>query len=86
MTALLAEAVIAMAASPAGYDAILGAGATTTRAAAKGAASTALASRRAAAVIAMRIAAGINRIHGPSGTASAAAAAAAADASMGVLG
>ena len=84
MTALLAEAVIAMAASPAGYDAILGAGATTTLAAARGAAGTALASRRLAAVIAMRIAAGINRIHGPSGTASAAVAA--ADASMGVLG
>ena len=91
MTALLAEAVIAMAASPAGYDAILGAGATTTRAAARGAAGTARASRRLAAVIAMRIAAGINRIHGPSGTASAATATAAvsataADASMGVLG
>ncbi|MSW82004.1 MAG: hypothetical protein F2840_12740 [Actinobacteria bacterium] len=84
MTALLAEAVIAMAASPAGYDAILGAGATTTRAAAKAAAGTARASRRTAAVIAMRIAAGINRIHGPSGTASATATA--ADASMGVLG
>ena len=65
-------------------DDVAGAGATTTRAAASGAAGTALASRRAAAVIAMRIAAGIDRIHGPSGTASAAVAA--ADASMGVLG
>jgi hypothetical protein len=84
ISTFLAEAVIAMASNPTGYDAILSATATTTRATVRGARITARASQRAAAAMTMRIAAGINRIHPPF-AASASATAAAADTSMGAL-
>ena len=78
---LPAEAIIGLASSPAGYDALVDAATAAARATGKGAALTALVSRRAAAAVTSRVAAGIGRVHGPSGT-SVAHAATAADARL----